>query len=374
MLQAELPVLPSNPAPAGVSPPDMQGAETPENGGFMVLLALELAAFAPVGPEAAGEAGAALPIVDGNPGGKDLPVALPPIAGPASDEMMVAADGEAEQPLDAVPPVPPAAFPLAPVMQNEPDAVLETVARGRRPLPQLTNPQLTNPPRTELAPAGPVPPAQTPAATPRPEMPAIRLVDAPPAAERPVSSAGKTLAPPVAVDAPVPSPSLGADLAVQAPAVACQPQAAASPLPSAAPMPRDIATLIDRLVEARDGAASQAGGATVAATLAHAQFGRVAMQLRPDDGGLTVAMTSGDPGFAPAAQAAVAASAQSAPAEDGRGSQPRPDQQQSPAGQQPGSHSPSSQARQSGTGRTAPEREGQVSDEADPRRDNGIYA
>lgn len=88
---------------------------------------------------------------------------------------------------------------------------------------------------------------------------------------------------------------------------------APAPAPSAAPAtpqtradtgPQDFATLIDRLVEARDAAMPQA----VRAAIAHAEFGQVSLRFRQQDGDIAVSMTSADPGFAPAVQAAVAAS------------------------------------------------------------------
>ena len=65
---------------------------------------------------------------------------------------------------------------------------------------------------------------------------------------------------------------------------------------------QDIAALVERLVEARNAAAPQA----VEATITHGEFGRVGLRFAQDAGALSVAMTSADPGFAPAVQAAAA--------------------------------------------------------------------
>lgn len=74
-------------------------------------------------------------------------------------------------------------------------------------------------------------------------------------------------------------------------------------LPPLSQGPLDFAALIDRLAVAREQAQPQA--ATVA--LAHAEFGQVELRFASDGTGLSVAMTSADPDFARAVQAAVPA-------------------------------------------------------------------
>lgn len=74
------------------------------------------------------------------------------------------------------------------------------------------------------------------------------------------------------------------------------------PATSVQPQGHDFATLVDRLVEARDAAMPQA----VKAAIHHADFGQVSLNFQTDDNRLTVSMTSADPGFAPAVQAAAA--------------------------------------------------------------------
>jgi hypothetical protein len=69
--------------------------------------------------------------------------------------------------------------------------------------------------------------------------------------------------------------------------------------------PNDMATLVDRLVEARQ-AARMSGPQSVVASISHGDFGRVSLDFRQDSKGLSVGMTSHDPAFAPAAQAALA--------------------------------------------------------------------
>lgn len=75
-----------------------------------------------------------------------------------------------------------------------------------------------------------------------------------------------------------------------------QPAQATAASPSAAPrMERiDFATLVDSIARARDDAAGDA----VKVAVAHADFGRVSLTFEPSADGLSVGMTSPDPGFA----------------------------------------------------------------------------
>ncbi len=116
------------------------------------------------------------------------------------------------------------------------------------------------------------------------------------------------------------------------PLVASQPEAPAPRLgtaPVAAPtptagseQPHDFATLVDRLSEAREAASPQ----VVRTALHHADFGRVSLQFRHDDGNLSVTMANADPAFTSAVHNAVAASASGSAA--GNGDQPRQEGQQ----------------------------------------------
>jgi hypothetical protein len=81
--------------------------------------------------------------------------------------------------------------------------------------------------------------------------------------------------------------------------------AASAPIPSTpvVEMPRhDFAALVDRLVEARNASVSQ----STHASLNHAEFGQVSLHFEQDGGDLKVGMSSADPDFARAAQAAQA--------------------------------------------------------------------
>lgn len=107
-----------------------------------------------------------------------------------------------------------------------------------------------------------------------------------------------------------PEPAL---LETPAPAVAAnQPWSAAAsndpaaPLSPAAAQRIDFDALVDSIARARDGAAD---AAPVAVAMQHGEFGRISLRIQTDADGLSVAMTSADPGFAPAVAAAHAAEA-----------------------------------------------------------------
>lgn len=103
--------------------------------------------------------------------------------------------------------------------------------------------------------------------------------------------------------APVPAvPQPATILAdVRQPVVSPAVAAVAPAMPSETP--QDFVALVDRLIAARD----TAGAHPVQATISHAEFGRVALDFRQDQGSLTVSMSSADPGFAPAVLAAMGA-------------------------------------------------------------------
>jgi hypothetical protein len=85
------------------------------------------------------------------------------------------------------------------------------------------------------------------------------------------------------------------------------------PLAEAAQRPQDFAQLIDRLVAAREAAAPQAASLS----LAHAEFGRIDLTFASDAEGLSVNLSSPDPDFARAVQAAALPSASSGEAGPG---------------------------------------------------------
>jgi hypothetical protein len=87
-------------------------------------------------------------------------------------------------------------------------------------------------------------------------------------------------------------------------------------------MPRhDFAALVERLVEARNAAAP----ASTHASINHAEFGQVSLHFQQDGNDLKVGMSSADPGFAAAVQAAMPTERQNTNADTqqrGQGNQP----------------------------------------------------
>lgn len=122
-----------------------------------------------------------------------------------------------------------------------------------------------------------------------------------------------------------------------APMLAPAPVVHADPLvpaaaPRAAPADRiDFATLVDTIAQAREHAAPQTMSAPVSVSLAHADFGPVALRFRHDGDALAVTMASADPGFAPAVSAASQADA------GARAGQPQTDSQPQSSGSMTGS-------------------------------------
>lgn len=122
----------------------------------------------------------------------------------------------------------------------------------------------------------------------------------------------------------------------------------------AAPQPRQIETLIDSLVQARETGRTARGEVV----LRHAEFGTVNLQLESGQGDLRVTLASRDPGFVVAAQAALAAG-QGA---DTAGSQQRGQEQ----AQYSGHPQASTQGRDSGLSGQGDQR-GSGSAQPDPR-------
>ena len=151
---------------------------------------------------------------------------------------------------------------------------------------------------------------------------------------------------------------------------------AASPIATAPPPVRpktthDFTTLVDRLVEARDTARAALAPQTVSASLAHAQFGDIAIRFEHGGNALSVALSNPDPEFARAVQAA-------APAAQANDSGSAPQRQDAAGQHQAGSasgQSAQSQAQQRGTGSPArnPATQGHIRDEQQPGR-SGIFA
>lgn len=81
------------------------------------------------------------------------------------------------------------------------------------------------------------------------------------------------------------------------------------PAPASTPDRIDFGTLVDTIARAREQAAPLTAAVPVAVSLAHADFGPVALRFRHDGDALSVTMASADPGFAPAVAAATSADA-----------------------------------------------------------------
>ena len=135
-----------------------------------------------------------------------------------------------------------------------------------------------------------------------------------------------------------------------APMLAPAPVVHADPLvpaaaPRAAPADRiDFATLVDTVAQAREHAAPQTMSAPVSVSLAHADFGPVALRFRHDGDALAVTMVSADPGFAPAVSAASQADA------GARAGQQQTDSQSQSSGSMTGSGNPGFAQAQTGQG------------------------
>ncbi|MFM5954955.1 MAG: hypothetical protein ACKOPE_11740 [Novosphingobium sp.] len=219
--------------------------------------------------------------------------------------------------------------------------VLPTAASGTTMLPAPTAPVTTAPeqaaPRDR--PAGSKP-STTATSIPNPLEPAHPLVPAqtarisraqageqvpeppvsPSSAQTAVTPAAATSARPaeevriaLALPRTLGAPQVAGELKAASPDNPTEPIAAlslpASPAPAAhfpviqaAPQirPHDFAALIDRLSAARDAVQPQA----ISITVAHQDFGSVRLHFRPEEAGLSVAMSSADPDFARAAAAA----------------------------------------------------------------------
>lgn len=114
----------------------------------------------------------------------------------------------------------------------------------------------------------------------------------------------------------------------------------AAPLPqpvAITPAAHDMGALVDRLVEARAAARTAASPLTVTTAIRHAEFGSVSLRFDTAGDGLSVTMASNDPGFAPAAQAALASQIAPATAADAAGQQ---NPQRQPAQDQPSAFQP----------------------------------
>jgi hypothetical protein len=165
-----------------------------------------------------------------------------------------------------------------------------------------------------------------------------------------------------------------------------RPALVAAPGPSSATSAgQDIASLVDRIVEARAAAAPD----TIRASLVHEEFGSVSLSLRTDASHIHVTLGSADPTFAPAAHAAAASLANNAGAgQDERREQAAHQPQQQPGHDAGAPNAQTSQQHQSARNsastseRVSPRDSGQNRDGPEqaqpsqiaPDRRSGIYA
>jgi hypothetical protein len=222
------------------------------------------------------------------------------------------------------------------------------------------------PPAPELRQTANTPPLPTPAGP-------LAIESSVTEAAKPAGSAAGDAAPAAARDSPAVTAQpmvIPADAPTLAPDIA----PATAPATASVQSGHDFAALVDRLVDARDAAAPQ----TVHAALSHSEFGKVSLRFDQDAKGLSVAMSSADPGFAGAVQAS-AASAQSQTASDNGSAAARQEGRQDPRqetrnearndgfGQQQASGSPSGQSQ-------ASERNGRNSQNQTETRSGGRQA
>jgi Meckel syndrome type 1 protein len=148
-------------------------------------------------------------------------------------------------------------------------------------------------------------PATAPQNAARAQPSTLAALTGAPAPERPAARklrAEAELALSTARSAVLPAPETAGALAQAQPSIAPAPTPGSS-APSA-PQPISFDQLVDSIARARDGL-EPAGPVSVA--VRHAEFGRIALRIEGDAAGLSVAMASPDPAFAPAVAAAHAA-------------------------------------------------------------------
>lgn len=323
ILSAALPTAPDH-APAAPSP-----AGTPEIGaGFAVLLGAMLktgtadhAAIpgpdestcigtAPIGQQMPGTS-------DGTPLSNDVPPALIPIDTETPEFSVAGA---------IITPLPVAV--LIPVSQIAPSVENTSATQDTAPQPAVT----VRPVPVQLAEGSPADPRarlqpqqQQHQQQPQPQPPRGEQTLATPAVTVPrlvPATGGETAAAVSPARTRIIPASLEGDVA-PAPATPqltfAVPETSASvtgaSAPSSAPAapnlarpqaPHDFATLVDRLVEARDTARATQSPQAVSASLAHAQFGDITMRFEHGSGtALSVALSNPDPEFTRAVQAAT---------------------------------------------------------------------
>lgn len=234
------------------------------------------------------------------------PAPASPLAAAALAPTLTTADAALAKPALA-PPVTSDTLAPAPSADHSPAGPAATLAA---PLPLATAP------RFAVGAALPVAPAQS---APDPGITVAQPI-------RTVTLAAPILAGPALANLPA-GPSTASRLARQsgAPRNIAEAAATGSAPPAPAPLsvmpdrvattgsataratapPQDFAALVDRLLDARASAQSAHAPQQISTTITHGDFGKVSLTFEQGSAGLSVSMTSADPGFAPAAQSAI---------------------------------------------------------------------
>lgn len=264
------------------------------------------------------------------PDGKTLPDATPSPQSPATDEKPdpaePAEDSETSPVLAGLPILQPTApLPRAPVSPSAPKAKAE--------LPAMK-------PASAAASNSPAPASSEAEAPPRL---ALSLPDEKSVPAEPIRS---LVAAPLAETAMAPAATIQH--------IATTPQASPAPTAGQPHVRHDFAALVDRLVEARDAALTVKAPQSVAAAIAHSEFGEVSIRFEHRGDALSVSLASADPDFTRAVHAAAPVAQTNATGDNG--AQP---QRQDGAGQHAatGSGSQSQPQQRQGSARHAIQQE-----------------
>lgn len=285
--------------------------------------AIEAAGLVPISPVVLPLIGSIVPPAPVAPAGEGeaMPgAAAPLLPQPAAEVAKAAAGSQASASPAPASPVPAAAV-AAPMPSGQSAARSAVQAAAQTPSALLTvagKPAEVSAPLVTILPAAPLPlgPAAVSArikvsAPPATNSPAA----AAPAAAVPAADRAAPLARTVAAErAPIgettANPATPESTDLQAPVFTSAPATAAAQAPVAATpgvaLPRhDFAALVDRLIEARNASVTPSSIQAVTASVHHAEFGQVSLQFQQDGKDLSVSMSSADPDFAAAVQAAM---------------------------------------------------------------------
>lgn len=350
-----LPVIPAL-MPVATMPMARAG-DAGEAGEFAALLGVQLEAAPPPLADLPKPATASANVV---PDGKELLAPLLPTATITEEEALDVPESNEMEPT-------PAALPILQIaLTPDVPAPARQDSASPAPEPMPTPPTMTLPPAAAPALPSPRPegktPSDTPAAAPLPQPPPAAPEEKP----RPApAEAIRTLAPATQIEAPI------APAATFHP-IATTPQVSA--LPTAQPHARhDFATLVDRLVEARDAALTVQTPQSVAAAVTHSEFGEVSIRFEHRGDALSVSLASADPDFTRAVQAATPAAQANTAGDNGAQPQRQDGSGQQSAASSGNSHQPQSQQRQGTASPRAPIQQDRNGGQKQPAN-GGIFA